>query len=87
MHLCIQGFYQADAVRKACKAEILAAILYQSCRENSALNATRIDDILQVFSDARYKPILQNYVKSYCYEDQSEEGKHFMQLLRSHAFL
>ncbi|MCC2666980.1 MAG: hypothetical protein K0R24_1742 [Gammaproteobacteria bacterium] len=87
LHSCIRSFHQADSIRKACKAEILAAILYQSCRENSALNAVRIQDILNVFSDTRYKPLLQNYIKSYCYEDQSEEGKHFMQLLRAHEFL
>lgn len=86
LNLCIQSFKQADSVRKACKAEILAAILYQSCREDNALNATRIEDILNVFSDPRYKHILLNYVKSYCYEDQSQEGQHFMQILKQHGF-
>jgi hypothetical protein len=87
LNLCIQSFQQADAVRKACKAEILAAILYQSCREDNALNTTRIEEILNVFSDLRYKHILLNYVKSYCYEDYSEEGKQFMQLLKNHGFV
>ncbi|MCD6039675.1 MAG: hypothetical protein K0S27_1075 [Gammaproteobacteria bacterium] len=85
LNLCIQSFKQADAVRKACKAEILAAILYQSCREDNALNATRIEDILAVFSHLQYKHILLNYVKSYCYEDQSEEGKRFMQMLKNYG--
>jgi hypothetical protein len=87
LNLCMQGFKQADAVRKACKAEILAAILYQSCREDNALNASRIEDILAIFSDPLYKHVLLNYVKSYCYEDHSEEGQHFMQILRSHDFI
>ncbi len=85
LNLCIQSLNQANAVRKACKAEILAAILYQSCREDNALNETRIEDILNVFSDPRYKPILLNYVKSYCYEDQSDEGQHFMQILKKYG--
>ncbi len=84
LNLCIQSLQHANPIRSACKAEILAAILYQSCREDNALNETRIEDILNVFSDPRYKPILINYVKSYCYEDQSEEGKHFMQILKKH---
>ncbi len=87
LNLCIQSLKQANPVRKACKAEILAAILYQSCREDNALNETRIEDILNVFSDAQYKPILLNYVKSYCYEDQSEEGQHFMRMLKKHGFV
>ncbi len=85
LNLCIQSLKHANPVRQACKAEILAAILYQSCREDNALNETRIEDILNVFSDLRYKHILLNYVKSYCYEDQSDEGQHFMRILKKHG--
>lgn len=84
LNLCIQSFKHANPVRQACKAEILAAILYQSCREDNALNETRIEEILQVLSDPRYKHILLNYVKSYCYEDQSDEGQQFMRILKKY---
>lgn len=84
LNLCIQSLKNANPIRIACKLEILAAILYQSCQDDNALNATRIEDILQLFAEARYKPILLNYVRSYCYEDHSPEGRHFLQMLKAH---
>jgi hypothetical protein len=87
LNLCLQSFQRAGPLQKACKAEILAAILFQSCREDNALDAARIEDILEIFSEKRYRYVLQNYVKSYCYEDQSEEGKRFMHILKQYGFL
>jgi hypothetical protein len=87
LNFCIQSFRHADAVRKACKAEILAAILFQCCTEDTIKNKERIESILPILTNPMYEHVLQNYVKSYCYEDQSEEGKRFKTLLKDYGYL
>jgi len=86
LNFCIQRFKEADSLRKACKGELLAAILYQSCHENNPDDMNRIESILEVLNTTQYKYILQNYVKTYCYEDMSEEGVRFLQMLKNHGY-
>lgn len=83
LNFCIQSFKSSDAVRRACKAEILSAILFQCCRGDTLQDHERIDKILEVLRMKEYEYILQNYVKSYCYEDYSDEGRRFLQLLKN----
>jgi len=83
LNFCIQSFNDADSIRKACKAEILAAILFQCCREASALDKERIEAILKVLNTPRYRYVLQNYIKTYYYEDRGEEGMYFFRLLKN----
>jgi hypothetical protein len=86
LNFCIQRFKASDLLRKACKAELLAAILFQSCRETDTENEKRIESILEILNTPNYKYILQNYVKNYCYEDMSEEGVRFLQMLKNHGY-
>lgn len=86
LNFCIQSFFESDSIRKACKAEILAAILYQCCGEQTAKNRERAEAILPILMDPAYIHILQNYVQVYCYEDQSEEGKNFLQFIKSYGY-
>jgi len=86
LNFCIQSFNDADSVRKACKAEILAAILFQRLSEDTTRERERIEYVLSVLMQPKYNYILQNYVRSYCYEDQSEEGTHFLRLLERYGF-
>lgn len=82
LNFCIQSFKQADSVRKACKAEILAAILFQCCQEENAKNKERVLEILSVLATPNYSHVLQNYVQVYCYEDKSEEGINFLRIVK-----
>ncbi len=86
LQFCIQNFKQADSIRKACKAEILTAILYQCCGGVSPLDSERAELILNAIAIPEYEPILKNYIQVYCYEDYSEEGKRFLQLLREWGY-
>ncbi|EKD73526.1 MAG: hypothetical protein ACD_45C00292G0011 [uncultured bacterium] len=86
LQFCVQSFLDADQIRKACKAEILAAILFQSCGGNSPADHDRAELILSVLMSSHYAFILQNYVQTYCYEDYSEEGKNFLKLLQHHGY-
>lgn len=85
LNFSIQSFQQADSIRKACKAEILAAILYQCCIEETPKNRERAQSILMALASSSYLYVIHNYVRSYCYEDQSTEGKNFLQLLKSYG--
>lgn len=87
LQFCIQSFQQAGPVRRACKAEILAAILFQNLMLDTAHNASRIERVLTALSDPQCARIVQNYIKSYCYEDGGEEGKRFLQLLKNYGYL
>jgi hypothetical protein len=86
LNFCIQSFKSADILRKACKAELLAAILFQACRDGERENLARIESIMEILNTPDYKYILQNYVKTYCYEDMSEEGVKFLRMLKNNGY-
>ncbi len=86
LQFCIENFKRADTIRKACKAEILAAILFQSCGGVSPVDGERAELILNTLSIPEYEHVIQNYIRSYCYEDYSEEGKNFLRLLRNYGY-
>lgn len=83
----IQSFKHSDVIRKACKAEILAAVLFQSCDDDSPRSKERAEDILAVLANPHYGYVLENYVKSYCYESTSDKGKRFLRMLQDYGFM
>lgn len=87
LNFCIQSFKYCDSLRKACKAEILAAILFQCCKDQNPLDMERSEEILEILSLPAFRYVLENYIKSYVYEDQSEEGIAFMRKMQSFNFI
>lgn len=86
LHQCIQSYREGDAIRKACKAEILAAILFQRCDPGQSADRERIDLILSVLLKSPYEYILQNYLRIYYFENYTEEGKRFAELLKEYDY-
>jgi hypothetical protein len=86
LHFCIQSFEAGDTIRNVCKAEILAAILFQRCNDENFSDKDRIESILSVLFKTNYIHIIENYVKTYIYEGHSQEGKHFAALLRAYGY-
>lgn len=86
LHYCIQSYREGDAIRKACKAEILAAILFERCRGNNPKENERMELILSVLLKSPYEYILHNYLRIYYYEGYTEEGKQFYAMLKDHGF-
>lgn len=86
LNFCIQSYRQGDALRKASKAEILAAILFERCDPSSRADQDRIETILAIFRNSPYEYILKNYVRVYYYESNTEEGKRFASLLKQYGF-
>jgi hypothetical protein len=87
LQFCIQSFKEGDSIRKASKAEILAAILFQRCDQNNAADKNRIESILSVLIKSPYEYILHNYLRVYYYESYTEEGKRFAALMKEHGYL
>ena len=87
LYFCIESFKEADAVRKACKAEILAAVLFQCCRPDRYADQVRIETILSLLMNSPYEYLIKDYLRVYLYENYTDEGKQFAQLLRSHGYL
>lgn len=85
LHLCIQSFEDGDAIRKASKAEILAAVLFQSCDYNNSADTSRIETILSILLNSPYEYILRNYLRVYYYQGYTEEGKRFSELLKKYG--
>jgi hypothetical protein len=85
LHFCIQSYKEGDAIRKACKAEILVAILFQRCTTTNIADRERIETILNLLIHSPYEYILKNYVRVYYYEGLTEEGKRFAELLKEYG--
>ncbi len=87
LHFCIDSFEKADSIRKASKAEILAAILFQRCTTQSTEDQDRMDRILAVLMKSPYAYILRNYLRVYYYESNTPEGKRFFEMLKERDYL
>ena len=79
----MESFKESNPIRQACKAEILAAILFQRSQQ---MKKEKINDILMLLKKYKYDYILQNYLKIYYYNSPTEEGKQFELLLKENEF-
>lgn len=84
---CIQSYREGDPLRKATKAEILAAILFQRCDPGNPNDQVRIENILSILIKSPYEYILKNYLRVYYYESHTAEGKRFAELLRQNGYV
>jgi hypothetical protein len=83
---CLQSFAEGDVLRKATKAEILAAILFQRGSIENIGDKKYIESILNLLLKSPYEYILQNYLRVYYYENQTTEGKQFSELLKAYGY-
>lgn len=86
LHACLKSFRDGDSIRKASKAEILAAILFQRCDPSQPADRDRIESILSVLLNSPYEYILKNYLRVYYTENYTEEGKRFAALLKEYGY-
>lgn len=85
LNFCIQSYQDGDALRKACKAEVLAAILFQHSEAKNSADTGRIDAILSLLIGSPYEYILKNYVRIYYFESGTQEGRRFTELVKSYG--
>lgn len=87
LQFCLQSFKEADPIRKACKAEILAAILFQRCGTGQISDKARTETILAIFEKSQYQYILHHYLQTYYYQRPTPEGERFSKLLKDAGIL
>jgi Ankyrin repeats (3 copies) len=78
---CIQSFRTADAKRKASKAAILGAVLFQACDYGNESDMIRAEQILQILTIPQYRYILDSYVTVYCNKRLTKRGNNLLHLL------
>lgn len=77
---CIQGFYYANKARKASKATLLAAILFQKSTQNIN-NLKHAENILKILTLSDYNYLLKSYLKVYWKQNKTSQGKALITLL------
>lgn len=87
LHLCIESFNNGDAIRRASKAEILAAILFQSCQRMGPNDRKRSEEILSVLIGSKYEYVLRNYLQVYFYQSNTDEGRRFYELMKENNII
>lgn len=81
LYECIYSFYTASPARKAAKASLLAAILFQKCNHRIDKDIERAEKILQVLTMPDYRYVLQSYIDVYAKRFRTKAGKNLMILL------
>jgi len=86
LQFCIQRFHEMDPLRRAAQAEILSAILFQTCTGGTARDNERAERIITTLKESEYAYVLKNYARSYAFEDIGFEGQRFIRLLQKYGF-
>lgn len=78
---CIQRFYLADKVRKACFASMLAAVLFHACDYHFVHELKRAEKIITILTQTDYRYILNSYLDVYCVRQLTPKGNNLLKLL------
>lgn len=78
LHQCVESFYDAAPARKASKASLLAAVLFQTCRYTVPEALVRANKILAVLGTPDYEYVLESYLKIY---KNTELGRNLLELI------
>ncbi len=78
---CIQRFYLAEKARRASIAQMLGAVLFQTCDAELSHHLVRAEKILTILGLPEYQYILDSYLKVYCIDTLTKKGNNFLKLL------
>lgn len=78
---CIQSFKRANRPRKASKAAMLAAVLFQACDYDASNDLERAGKILDVVSLPEYQFLIKAYFDVYYTKMLTPEGKNLKKIL------
>ena len=78
---CLLSFENANRVRKASKAAVLAAVLAQSCVYPVTRNLERAEKILPILMIPEYQYVLKSYIRVFYKENRHAVGKNLEKLL------
>lgn len=82
LQYCIKDFREASPARKASKAGVLGAVLFQSCTDNSTEKALeRSIKILPILKTKGYEYVLESYLEIYLRRNRTEAGKNLENII------
>lgn len=81
---CLDSFYEADEARKASKAALLAAVLFQRCGSNNDDDVARAKKIIKALKTPGYEYILQNYLQTYRGDKETKAGDNLQKLIENY---
>jgi len=81
LEFCIQSFNSATPARKAAKATILAAILFQHCQSDDPSDQAKASKILTAISQKEFLYILKSYIKVFSKDRTNKSFKNLKRLI------
>lgn len=84
---CIKTFYPASKARRASKAAILAAILFQKLHYTDPKDIARAEKILPILLMKEYRYILDAYIKVYTQKFNTPSGNNLLKLIEDYESL
>jgi len=77
----IQGFYEASDARKASRAAVLGAVLFQGCVYPKPVDIQRAEKIIRILMLPQCRYILESYIEIYCEKQLTVKGNNLLQML------
>lgn len=81
LHFCLESFIESNPARKASKAALLAAVLFQYCRYNNPDDYPKAKKIFSILKLPEYDYILKSYIKIFSQDRNNENLKNLYQFL------
>ena len=81
LHFCLESFVESNPARKASKAALLAAILFQYCRYDNLKDYPKAKKILSILKLPEYDYILKSYIKVFSQDRKNQNLKNMYQFL------
>ncbi len=85
LYFCINSFYQSNPARKATKAAILAAIIFQQCAYLKSEDRQKAEKILPILTIPEYDYILKSYFKVFGPVKDNEQIKNLAEFLEEYG--
>lgn len=81
----IQNFLRADKKRRATIAEILCAVLFESCSTDKKEDHARIKKIVPIIKTKGLEYIPNSYITAYLHQQKTDLGENFQKMLKMGA--
>lgn len=78
----VNHFSKADKKRQAAIAEIVCAVLFESCSADRSSDHDRIKKIVPILRKKELAYIAQSYVDAYCLKQKTSAGENFRKMLK-----
>lgn len=71
LHFCVTDIEETTPARRAAKAALLAAVLFQACAYEKQQDRAKVEKVLPILIQPDYKYILQSYIKVFAQDPKN----------------